>query len=427
MADQAGARGQLMFRFPAYKRHVARTFDRLLLGGMLCILASGWMVSAHASTKNQTAPGISGKPDPDIALISVYKDLAANRLRDAQAKADALVEAYPNFQLGHLIRGDLLLMHTRPVTTFGASSNGSAEKLKNLRDEAIARLKSLRERPDPDLIPKAVLQLRPDQKHVLLVDAKRSRLYVYQNQAGRLKFLTDYYISQGKLGVDKFKEGDQRTPLGVYYITGRLADDRLPEFYGTGALPINYPNEWDKLNGRGGSGIWLHGTPPENFSRPPLSSDGCVVLTNPDLIKLTASVEIGKTPIVISDQLEFVEKKQWDIDRKTAMNLIETWHRDMDSRNLARVKANYSQAFKPERGESFNDWFAKQEQSLSRTSRAATVLRDLSLFYYPAKDDLIVATFTQDSVIGKRKSSARKRQYWSKEGAHWKIIAETHW
>lgn len=416
-----------MFRFLTHKRYAAMAIERFLFGVLVCMLSGGWIATPHASAKSPGMQGTASKLDPDIALIGVYKDLAANRLSDAQAKADALVEAYPNFQLGHLIRGDLLLMHTRVVTTFGAASNGSPEKLKNLRDEAIARLKSLRDRPDPDLMPKAVLRLRPDQKHVLLVDAKRSRLYVYQNQAGRLKFVTDYYISQGKLGVDKFQEGDQRTPLGVYYITGRLAGNRLPDFYGAGALPINYPNEWDKLNGRGGSGIWLHGTPPDSFSRPPLSSDGCVVLTNPDLHRLTASVEIGKTPIVISDQLEFVEKSQWDADRKTAMNLIETWRKDTENRNMTRLMANYSQRFKAEQGESFSAWFEKQQQSINRTNRASLALRDISLFFYPGSDNLIVATFTQDSVIGKRKSSARKRQYWSKEGVHWKIIAESHW
>ena len=121
---------------------------------------------------------------------------------------------------------------------------------------------------------------------MLVVDANRSRLYVYENQGGQLKLVTDYYISQGKLGINKIKAGDQKTPIGVYYITSRLPGARLPDFYGTGALPINYPNEWDKLNGRSGSGIWLHGTPSDSYSRPPLSSDGCVVLTNPDLNKL---------------------------------------------------------------------------------------------------------------------------------------------
>ena len=34
---------------------------------------------------------------------------------------------------------------------------------------------------------------------------------------------------------------------------------------------------------RTGSGIWLHGTPPDQFARAPLATDGCLVLANPDL------------------------------------------------------------------------------------------------------------------------------------------------
>ncbi|HEV7617386.1 MAG TPA: L,D-transpeptidase family protein [Burkholderiaceae bacterium] len=403
-------------------------------------IAGIWAISPPALAKNKTAIGTPAKPDPDALLIEVYKDLAANRLRQAQSRADALVEAYPNFQLGHLIRGDLLLMHTRPVTTFGAVAGGSAEKLDNLRAEAMARLKSLRERPDPNLVPRSILQLRGDQKYALIVDAKRSRLYVYENKGGQPKFVADYYISQGKLGVNKLKEGDQKTPLGVYYITGRLAGARLPDFYGAGALPISYPNEWDKLHGRSGSGIWLHGTPSDSFSRPPLSSDGCVVLTNPDLHKLSASVEIGKTPIVISDQVEFVSKAKWDVERSLAAKLVDGWRRDVESLDPARLMANYSQHFKSAQGENLDTWFVKQQQSTTGgnatprpTSKPNGVrnisltLRDTSFFIYPGQEDLIVGTFTQDASIGNRKHSIRKRQYWAREGAQWKIVSETNW
>jgi hypothetical protein len=145
-------------------------------------------------------------------LIDIYKDLGANRLREAQVKADALVAAYPTFRLGHLVRGDLLLMHARPVRNFGAMADGPADKLKELRDEAMVRIRSLQEKPDPALIPKAVLQVGDDQKNVLVVDTTRSRLYVYENQGGELKYLTDYYVSQGRFGANKSKSGDQRTP-----------------------------------------------------------------------------------------------------------------------------------------------------------------------------------------------------------------------
>ena len=425
-----------MSRFSLNTRLCLAAAERVLFFGLSCLLAGGSSaVSPNAAAKPYSAPApiatsvpatnAPSKPDPEILLIDVYKELAANKLRTAQIKVDALVEAYPNFRLGHLIRGDLLLMHTQEVKTFGAVK-GSEEKLKHLRDEAMVRLKSLRERPNPDLVPRPILQLRDDQKHVLVVDAKRSRLYVYENQNGQLRFVTDYYISQGKLGINKLKAGDQRTPIGGYYITGRLPGTRLPDFYGAGALPINYPNEWDKLNGRSGSGIWLHGTPPDSYSRPPLSSDGCVVLTNSDLNKLYSAVEIGKTPVVISDHVEFVNRTKWNNDRNIATRLVDEWRRDLESMDSKRLMDNYSRQFKSERGEDLSTWFGKQ-QFFTTMKNVSIKLRDVTFFLYPGRDDLIVGTFTEDATIGKNKSlSIRKRQYWAKEGTQWKIVSESN-
>ena len=383
---------------------------------------------APARPPVRIAPPTVRRPDPEQLLIEVYRHMGANQLRQAQAKADALVAAYPNFRLGQLVRGDLLMMHTHQVKGFGEASGGSPEALANLRDEAMVRLKSLRERPDPNLVPKAVLQLRDDQKFVLLVDARRSRLYVYQNTAGRPTFITDYYISQGKLGVNKVREGDQKTPLGVYYITSRLAGAKLPDFYGIGALPINYPNDWDRVNGRSGSGIWLHGTPSDSFSRPPLSSDGCVVLTNPDLNKLLASIEIGKTPVVISDQIEFISKEKWAIERNLAMRVLDSWRADTETANPHRIGAHYSNKFKSDRGEDLAAWLGKHQEFIGIVPGATLELRDVTSFVYPGKEEMLVITFTQEVATGKNRvllNRIRKRQYWAHEGAQWKIVSES--
>src|SRR3989338_9263109 len=60
---------------------------------------------------------------------------------------------------------------------------------------------------------------------------------------------------------------------------------------GVGALPLNYPNEYDKRLGRTGSGIWLHGVPSDSYARSPNSTDGCVVLANPELQTILDQVQ----------------------------------------------------------------------------------------------------------------------------------------
>ncbi|GGC10297.1 hypothetical protein GCM10007205_19240 [Oxalicibacterium flavum] len=397
-------------------------------------MAAGIVLLASAapsfSLASGTKPGVPTRQDPELMLIDVYEALSENRLREAQSRADALVAAYPNFRLGHLVRGDLLLLYTQAIRTFGAAANAPAENMAALRAEAMVRLKSLRERPDPALVPQALLQLRPEQKNALLVDARRSRLYVYErDKDDRFRLVRDYYVSQGKLGVDKFREGDQKTPLGIYYITSRVPGPKLPAFYGPGALPINYPNEWDRVNDRGGSGIWFHGTPPDSYSRPPLSSDGCIVLPNPDMIELSATVEVGMTPVIISEQLKFVTPAKAEAERVAANRLLEAWRADLETTDPHKLRAHYSQHFKAMRGQNLDAWMTRIQSANLGARQIAVSLRDVSLFRYPeqkGQKEMIVAAFTQEAVIGKGRHVTRKRQYWAQEGGQWKIVSEAN-
>ncbi|KAF1049062.1 MAG: hypothetical protein GAK35_00040 [Herbaspirillum frisingense] len=303
--------------------------------------------------------------------------------------------------------------------------DGPQDKLKELSDEAMVRIRSLQEKPDPRLIPKAVLQVGDDQKNILVVDTSRSRMYVYENQGGELKYQTDYYISQGRYGANKAKEGDQRTPIGVYYVNNRIPGPKLPDFYGTGALPLSYPNEWDKRNGRSGYGIWLHGTPSDNFSRPPLSSDGCVVLANPDLQSLYSTAEVGKTVVVISQHVQFVDKGEWNKQREAASAMLEQWQQSLENADGDKTLAYYSPEFRSAQGENLSTWYGRQQKSMNGARFTSVKLRDVSLFRYPGgPEDMIVSTFTQESAVGKSKNAIRKRQYWVKEGSQWKIIYE---
>lgn len=399
---------------------------RLAGGALLCaalMAAAGW---AGAAGKLH-APSLPAKADPEQLLADIYKDLADNHLRAAQLKADALVEAYPNFRLGHLVRGDLLLMHTRPVTHLGSAPKGAEAKLQDLRQEAAARLTALHaepSRPGSGLLPRALLQMRSDQRHALVVDAKRSRVYLYENRNGQIRYVSDYYFSQGKLGVNKLKEGDLRTPVGVYYISGRLSGAKLPDFYGKGALPLDYPNAWDKLNGRSGSGIWIHGTPPDTFSRPPLATDGCVVVSNDDLAKLSRIVEVGKTPILIGDKVEFVSAEVRERERKLADGMIENWRRDAERRDDNSLHSHYSARFKSAADEDAAAWIARQ-QFLPGARRVRVEVREASYFRQPSQEEIIVSTFTQRTAVGKHRHAVRLRQYWAREGQQWKIVAET--
>ncbi|HOI53558.1 MAG TPA: L,D-transpeptidase family protein, partial [Azonexus sp.] len=278
-------------------------------------------------------------------------------------------------------------------------------------------------RPPAGSIPSNFLALSPRTRHAIAIDTSRSRLYLFENRPQGLQLIADYYISVGKLGVDKAAEGDQRTPLGVYYITSNLDPRTLKDFYGAGALPINYPNPLDQLRGKTGSGIWLHGTQSDTFSRPPLASDGCVVLTNQDLDAIRSNLQVGLTPVIISDSIEWLSLDDWAKEREALNQTIEAWRTDWESRDSARYLNHYSRQFSAG-GQNFAQ-FAEQKRSVNAGKEWIKVrLDNLSVFRNPGKEELIVVTFDQDYRSNNLNNRMKKRQYWVREGGRWKIIYE---
>ena len=84
---------------------------------------------------------------PEPLLVSIFETIEQSHFDQALKQVDALLKAYPNFRLAHLIRGDLLLARTRPISTFGEGGGKAQERVADLRDEAIARLKAYKSRP----------------------------------------------------------------------------------------------------------------------------------------------------------------------------------------------------------------------------------------------------------------------------------------
>jgi len=361
---------------------------------------------------------------PEDRLSAVYAAIEANKLDVALKRVDALIADYPNFRLAHLVRGDLLLARARPLQTFGnVVKTVPQERVEGLREEALARLRAQRQRPGEDRLPRYVLQLHPEQKHALVVDSRRSRLYVYANEGGKPRLIADYYVTLGKNGIDKTREGDQKTPVGVYHVTANLPRNKLTDFYGAGAFPINYPNEWDRRQGRNGHGIWLHGVPSDVYSRPPRASDGCIVLANPDLESLRQRLQIGLTPVIIADEIEWTDRAALEGERAGLAAALEQWRADWQSRDTERYHAHYSQRFSSKE-QNYAAWAEHKRKVNGAKSWITVKLARVAMLRYPAERDVVVVTFDQDYRSNGLSNVMKKRQYWMKEGGRWKILYE---
>ncbi len=319
--------------------------------------------------------------------------------------------------------GDLLQARSRPLKTFGDARNAPADRLSELRDEAVARLQAYRNRPATDAVPRYLMQMNADQRYAVVVDSRKSRLYVYANVDGRPRFVADYYMSHGKAGTEKLREGDKKTPVGVYHITANLPRAKLADLYGSGAFPINYPNEWDRRMGRNGHGIWLHGTPSDTFSRPPRASDGCVVLANQDLEAVSKNLQVGLTPVIISTSVEWLSLDDWQAERKGFLDRFEQWRKDWESGDVERYLRNYSPAFKS--GDQDRASWAARKRMLARTKEWTKVeTKNMSIFRDPGQAEMVVVTFEQNYRSNNLTDHSIKRQYWSKDNGRWSIIYE---
>ncbi|HEY1101863.1 MAG TPA: L,D-transpeptidase [Burkholderiaceae bacterium] len=374
-----------------------------------------------AQQRNADADGVA-----EARLIAIYKLIGQGRNRQALAGAEALVRSHPNFQLAQLVYGDLLSGMTRPVRVLGdappALAAAAGPALAELREESALRLKALRERPPAGTVPSQLLALSQRNKHVIAVDASRARLYLFENTPAQgLKLVADYYISVGKSGIEKAAEGDLRTPLGVYFITSQLHRKSLKEFYGSGALPINYPNPYDTIRGKTGSGIWLHGTPPNQFSRAPKATDGCVVLANPDLEHLIRTVEVRSTPVVIAPALQWVSPSALKGPRAAFEQTLAAWQAARTTGNLSKVVPFYTTDF-TSNGKTFEQWLPTLEREVAAGAGRPVQTKDLSVLHWKDVAETMVVTFAE--LPAHARTGPTRRQYWIKVQGQWKIFFE---
>ncbi len=356
-------------------------------------------------------------------LAKSLLEITQGKHQQALNTVDELIKTVPNFKLAYLVRGDLLMAQAQQLQTFGSADANQTEAIEDLQAEARVRIEHYLSKQHADSAPNLLLAPNDQQGHVIVVDTDKSRLYLYKNNAGSLSYVKDYYVTLGKNGVDKKTEGDKRTPIGVYFAKQKLTQP-LADMYGEGAYPLNYPNEWDVRHNRGGSGIWLHGTASDTYSRPPRASDGCLVLSNQDLKSLGPILQTGKTPIIIANNLSWVAKQGNDAEAQSLQIAMDDWLKDWRSQDTQQYLSHYSQAFN-NNGINYQQWAEHKFRVQANKPEVSIALSNISMFAYPDSDKkLVVVDFTQDFKSAHLSNKMQKRQYWIQENGDWKIISE---
>ena len=396
------------------RKKLVSSFNVLLIG---LLLTGSWIQQLNAQTSF-----IDLVEAPEARVVEALTQISEGQLQAAREILENLLKDEPEFRLAHLVYADLMMAASGQLAGFGGGRPGDQE-IASLLEEAKRRYAHQIEKQSLgyNVLPDVLLKVSSSQRRVVIVDSALSRAHVYENNIDGLRLVDDYYATVGKNGLIKAVEGDNRTPMGVYFITSRLNPDGLEDLYGDGALPLNYPNEWDQRLGRTGYGIWLHGVPSNTYNRAPYATQGCIALPNADIGSLYDTPGIQDTPVIILASINWVEADTLEAQREALLSEIDQWTNSMLDRDFDRYTDFYSASYS-NGVEGFEVLLDRPDEI---TSTVAIKLTDISLFKYPGDDQLIVSTFNRYRWNAEGESNTRVRQYWQLESDNkWRIVYE---
>ena len=288
---------------------------------------------------------------------------------------------------------------------------------------ANAEEKSQIEKPEVSAkIPAAIVHYFTSQyysPYVLLVDKKARELSVWEMQNNSLKKVASYPADLGKNDGEKREPGDKKTPSGIYFLEKKLEGSGLDHaLYGDRAFTTNYPNFFDRLEGKGGSGIWFHAVP----DSVPLTrgSRGCVVVRNDVIKEVSQYVKLLKTPIIIQDELELSSSDEMKKLAAETKKMLDSWREAWQAKNIDDYIGFYDKDFSSQ-GMNVKKW-KSFKNGLNQTYKEIKVSLSKPMIF--AYKNYAIARFLQSYRSDQHEDFGEKLIYLVKRGDSYKIIGE---
>lgn len=273
-----------------------------------------------------------------------------------------------------------------------------------------------------DQLPASLLQISETEtfsKYAFLVDKAKRILAVFERDGENIKKILEYPADIGKNDGPKTRRDDHKTPEGIYFLGEKLSQPEIPfDLYGNLAFTTNYPNFFDKVAQKTGSGIWLHAVP----DSVPLTrgSRGCVVVRNNVIKKLAEYVKLKETPILIFDKVEYVSKKEHETARKKLTQFIEGWRNSWEQQDLETYMSYYAEDFKAP-GFNKKSWAAHKQRLKGKYDY---VKIGLSQPYIVQHNQQLLIKTLQRYESDKHVDFGVKTVYALKDGNSYKIVRE---
>jgi len=225
-------------------------------------------------------------------------------------------------------------------------------------------------------------------KNILACNKSKSDLLLYIKDSNNSYVLQkDYSAFTGKIKGDKQREGDLRTPIGVYDLVKKLSD--IDAFYGPLAFVTSYPNIYDKYKGKTGKGIWIHGVP-TNKKRDPFTK-GCIALANKNIACLNQILDINKTLLIINKNSNY--KK---VSKKTVAKILSqlyAWRYAWKYNNIKDYLNFYSKNFVRYDGMKRAEFIRYKKKIFAKNEKKSIIFKNLNVIPYPIDKETFKVVF----------------------------------
>ncbi|WP_415398150.1 L,D-transpeptidase family protein [Sulfurimonas sp. CS5] len=229
--------------------------------------------------------------------------------------------------------------------------------------------------------------------NILTCNKENSTLNLYTKDSNNTyEFKNKYSAYTGKIKGDKLKEGDLKTPVGIYKITKKLSkENKLDSFYGPLAFVTSYPNTYDKYRGKNGHGIWIHGLPTEQ-ERDEFTK-GCIAIDNTNIECLNNIIDIENTLLIInSDEVKKGISKEILV---SILSQLYSWRYSWLFDDIDGYLNFYSEGFIRFDGMKFERFKKYKTRVFKKIEKKTIIFNNINVIPYPNTKNIYQITFKE--------------------------------
>ena len=260
-----------------------------------------------------------------------------------------------------------------------------------------------------------------DGPYALLVDKENQQLIVYESRRDGIFEKLRFRCSTGEVPGPKERSGDKKTPEGVYFIVNRFSSRDLTPVYGTRAFPLDYPNLLDKMAGRTGYSIWMHGTDKPLKDR---SSNGCIVLDNSAIERVEPYIELNRTPVIVVSHLAFQDGDMFHKSKNETAGFLADWNRALETGS----RPDFMRLYTPSALAGVSTWWHDWEK-VNKSFKAALIpvsmtMKQIAVYRHRGG---YVALFDQMlESRGRQMLAGSRKLFFKSVDGRFQIVGDTH-